>query len=133
MNSDEPIHTHAPAGEGPWPPFRVLCVDDDADTADSTALLLRRVGFEALACYDGPAALCAAEEFRPSVCLLDLCMPGINGVEAARRVREHRPDSRVVVYTNYVNPDIARGARTVGAILIEKGNLRALRRALVDA
>jgi len=38
-----------------------------------------------------------------------------------------------VLYTNYVNSEVARGARKAGAILIEKGNLRALRRALVAA
>jgi hypothetical protein len=39
---------------------------------------------------------------------------------------------RIIVYTNYVNQTVARGARRAGAILVEKGNLRALRRALVD-
>ena len=72
----------------PWPPFRVLCVDDNEDNADSTALLLRTVGFEARACYNGPDALRAAESFRPSVCFLDLNMPGMGGDEVARRLRE---------------------------------------------
>ena len=72
--------------EGQWPPFRVLCVDDNRDFADSTAMLLRAVGFEARACYDGQSALKVAEEFRPSVCLLDLHMPGMAGDELAARL-----------------------------------------------
>src|SRR6266851_6694690 len=74
------------AGEGQCPPFRVLCVDDNRDVADSTAMLLRAIGFEARACYDGRSALQVAEEFRPSVCVLDLHMPGMDGDELAARL-----------------------------------------------
>jgi two-component system, OmpR family, response regulator len=72
----------------PWPPFRVLCVDDNCDIADSTALLFGIVGFEARACYDGPSALKIAMTFLPSVCILDVNMPGMDGPELARRLRE---------------------------------------------
>lgn len=70
------------------PPLRVLCVDDNRDAADSTADLLRLVGFEARACYDGPAALAEAAHFLPGVCLIDLNMPGMDGDELASRLRE---------------------------------------------
>jgi CheY-like chemotaxis protein len=63
-----------------------LCVDDNKDAADSEAVLLRAVGFEALACYDGPSALRLAGELRPSVCLVDLNMPGMDGDELAVRL-----------------------------------------------
>lgn len=69
-----------------WPPFRVLCVDDNRDVADSTATLLGLVGFEARACYDGFTALKVAEDFRPSVCFIDLNMPGMDGCELATRL-----------------------------------------------
>lgn len=68
-------------------PLRVLCVDDNRDVADSTAELLRLVGFEARACYDGPTALAEAAAFLPSVCLIDLNMPGMDGDELATRLR----------------------------------------------
>ena len=67
---------------------RILCVDDNHDVADSTAEWLDLVGFEAVACYDGPDALAVASEFRPDVCLLDLTMPGMDGDELADRLRE---------------------------------------------
>jgi two-component system, OmpR family, response regulator len=73
----------------PWPSFRVLCVDDNGDyrdCADSTVLLLRTVGFEALACYDGPTALRMVEKFLPSICFLDLNMPGMAGDEVAMHI-----------------------------------------------
>jgi two-component system, OmpR family, response regulator len=71
-----------------WPPFRVLFVDDNRDAANSSALLLRIMGFETRACYDGPSALILNETFRPGVCFLDLNMPGMEGDELARRLRD---------------------------------------------
>lgn len=68
-------------------PPRVLCVDDNCDVADSEVELLRVVGFDARACYDGPAALVEAAAFLPSVCLIDLNMPGMDGDELAARLR----------------------------------------------
>jgi len=66
---------------------RILCVDDNADAADSEVELLRIVGFESLACYDGEAAVAAAREFGPDVCLIDLHMPRVDGTETATRIR----------------------------------------------
>ena len=73
---------HAPEGA----PLRVLCVDDNRDAADSTADLLRTVGFEARACYDGRSALAEAAALLPGLCLIDLHMPGMDGVELAARL-----------------------------------------------
>ncbi len=73
-------------GSGALPPFRVLCVDDNRDCADSEALLLRVVGFDALAGYDGETALRLNGIFRPGLCLLDLDMPGMGGDELAVRL-----------------------------------------------
>lgn len=75
-----------PGADGP--PLRVLCVDDNRDVADSAADLLQAVGFETRACYDGPIALVEAARFLPSVCLLDLNMPGMDGDELAVKLRE---------------------------------------------
>lgn len=69
------------------PPLRVLCIDDNHDVADSAVDLLRAVGFEARACYDGTSALTEAAKFMPSVCLIDFNMPGMDGDELAVRLR----------------------------------------------
>jgi two-component system, OmpR family, response regulator len=68
-------------------PVRVLCVDDHPDVADSEVLLLTLCGHEARACYDGSSALNEAATFRPTVCLIDLNMPGMDGDELAIRLR----------------------------------------------
>ena len=68
-------------------PLTVLCVDDNRDLADSEALLLRVVGYEALACYDGYDALEMVEKYRPCICLIDLNMPKMSGDMLAQRLR----------------------------------------------
>jgi two-component system OmpR family response regulator len=68
--------------------FRVMCVDDNRDIADSEAQLLQVCGFDARAYYDGASALREAATFRPTVCLIDLNMPGMSGDELAVRLRK---------------------------------------------
>jgi CheY-like chemotaxis protein len=71
--------------------LRVLCVDDNADAADSLGTLLGLNGCAVAVAHDAISALGRADEFRPQVCVLDITMPGMDGCELARRLRE-RPD-----------------------------------------
>jgi CheY-like chemotaxis protein len=66
----------------------VLVVDDNHDAADSLGMLLQFLGAEVMVVHDGHAALAAIRSFKPAVVLLDLGMPGMNGLEVARRMRE---------------------------------------------
>jgi two-component system OmpR family response regulator len=72
----------------PSRPLRALCVDDYPDAADTLAEVIRMLGCEVRVCYDGPTALAVAEEFQPDICFLDLMMPGMDGVQLAKRLRE---------------------------------------------
>ena len=75
------------------PRRRILVVDDNADAANSLARLLSRLhGQEVRVAHDGPEALEIAEAFRPEVVILDIGLPGMDGHEVARRLRE-RPES----------------------------------------
>jgi CheY-like chemotaxis protein len=67
---------------------RILVVDDNKDSADSLALLLRFSGSEVEAAHDGLEAIAKAEAFRPDVVLMDIGMPKLNGYDAARRIRQ---------------------------------------------
>lgn len=69
-------------------PVRILCVDDNTDTAFTTAKFLELFGYDIRYCLDGPTALAVAADFRPQVCVLDINMPGVDGYELARRLRE---------------------------------------------
>lgn len=68
-------------------PTRVLVIDDNVDAADRLAQLLRLRGHEVRTAYGGEEGVACAERFRPNLVLLDLGMPGVDGYEAARRMR----------------------------------------------
>lgn len=77
--------------------LRVLVVDDDRDTADSMAMLLRFAKHEARACYSGADCLACLDEFRPHVVFLDLAMPDMDGFE----VVTYMPNTVVIALTGY--------------------------------
>jgi CheY-like chemotaxis protein len=68
-------------------PCRILVVDDCHDTTTSLSLLLTYWGHEARTAASGPEALVLAAEYHPDVVLLDISMPGMDGLELARRLR----------------------------------------------
>jgi len=94
---------------------RILVVDDNADAADSLAMLLQVRGEDVRIAYDGAEALEAEEAFRPSILLLDIGMPKLSGYDVARRVRELRGDGVLIVaLTGWGQEDDRRRAREAG-------------------
>ena len=65
----------------------ILVVDDDAKTVELVKLYLERDGHKVLTAYDGEEALRVFRENHPSLIVLDVMLPGINGVEICRRLR----------------------------------------------
>jgi signal transduction histidine kinase/DNA-binding response OmpR family regulator len=106
----------SPALAGGCPHRRVLIVDDNADGADSLALLLSVAGHEVQVCHDGPTALLRAETFRPEVVLLDIGLPGMDGYEVARRLRARAGTNPalLVALTGYGQDDDLRRSREAG-------------------
>jgi two-component system CheB/CheR fusion protein len=74
-------------GERAGQSLRVLVVEDNIDAGDSLSMLLRLYGHEALVARTGPAALEIAATFHPSLVLLDIGLPGMDGYEVARHLR----------------------------------------------
>jgi two-component system CheB/CheR fusion protein len=76
---------------------RVLVVDDNVDIARSLWMILQRMGHQAELAFDGRGALEKARYVRPDIVLLDLAMPGMDGYEVARRLRQEEALSRVFI------------------------------------
>jgi CheY-like chemotaxis protein len=97
-------------------PLRVLVVDDCADVTASMALLLRCWGCLAQEAHDGPEALHAAAEFHPDVVLLDVALPGPDGYQVARQLRQ-QPGMRrayVATVTGYSRAEDRQQSRDAG-------------------
>jgi CheY-like chemotaxis protein len=95
---------------------RILVVDDNVDAADSLTVLLRLMGNDVRTAHDGPAALAAAQTYRPDVVLLDLGLPGMSGYEVCRRLREGHfaTGPLVVALTGYGKDEDRRRTREAG-------------------
>jgi signal transduction histidine kinase len=81
---------------------RVLVVDDNQDAADSLFMLMKLQGFDVRVAYDGTAAIDMAVCDRPEVVLLDIGLPGLDGYEVCRRMRQRGlTDTRIIAMTGY--------------------------------
>ena len=78
---------------------RILVVDDEKRIADSLCEILQSSGFQAIAAYDGWAALDAAEHFNPDYLLSDVLMPSMNGVELAIAIRQAWPRAKILLFS----------------------------------
>lgn len=95
---------------------RILLVDDHPLTRSALSALLQQHGFEVVGeAADGEEAVAAAGRLHPDLVLLDLSMPGVDGVTALPRLREAAPDCEVVVLTASGTEDNLLGAIRAGA------------------
>ena len=111
---------------------RVVIADNDTEWLELIRTDLTLEGHQVVAaCESGEEALDACRQHHPDVLVVDERMPpGINGVEVARQVRATNPGIQVVVFTNFDEEEIIKGAADAGAVFVQKANLRALRAAL---
>ncbi|HKA60141.1 MAG TPA: ATP-binding protein [Gemmatimonadales bacterium] len=95
---------------------RVLIVDDNHDSADSLAMLLKLSGHETRVAYDGEQALGEAASYQPDCILLDVGMPKLNGYEACRRIRAQRwgQAATIIALTGWGQEDDRRKSREAG-------------------
>jgi two-component system OmpR family response regulator len=92
--------------------LRFLVVDDHPDAADALAAVLELIGCPVRTCYDGWSALKAADEFDPQVCLLDLKMPGMDGLELAARLKARAAGRPMLLVATTALGDEATRRRT---------------------
>ncbi len=105
----EPVRT-------PGHPIRILVVDDQKDTVESMALLLRLEGHEVQLAHDAPTALEIARLFRPEVAILDIGLPGIDGYELGRQIRHQEGERKtlLIALTGFGQTEDRRRSRDIG-------------------
>jgi response regulator NasT len=99
-------------------PIRVLVVDDTDHVRDMLCTMLEIDGFDVVGrAGDGDAALQAASSTDPDVVVVDYMMPGVDGLETARRIREQRQAQTIILYSAFVEPAVADAAAAAGIAL----------------
>ncbi|MEA2707889.1 MAG: hypothetical protein QOF78_490 [Phycisphaerales bacterium] len=95
----------------------VLIVDDDVEGCRPLARLLQVVGHSPFFVHDGRAALSLLDQLRPDMILLDVMMPGLNGLDVLKTIRAHpvHKDLPVVVFTALGDPETREAALQNGA------------------
>ncbi len=88
---------------------RILVVDDDTALAEMIGIVLRTEGFEPFFCADGAAAVDAFHSSRPDLVLLDLMLPGMNGIEVCARIREESGVPIIMLTAKSDTADVVKG------------------------
>jgi len=94
---------------------RILVVDDDAAITATFESILVGEGYDVRTASDGGEAIGLARRERFDVVLLDLVMPGIDGLAALRQLREVTPQARIIILSAYIEPDREAEAFRLGA------------------
>ena len=90
-------------------PSRILVVDDDQPIAEMVGIVLRAKGFDVITTSDGASALEAFTRLRPDLVLLDLMLPGIDGIEVCRRLRKESGVPIIMLTARSDTADVVEG------------------------
>ena len=97
---------------------RILIVDDTDHVRDMLVNILEIQGFEIVGqAASADEALERADEDRPDVVVMDYKMPGTDGVEATRALRERHPDVSVILYSAYLTDELREAAKEAGVLV----------------
>lgn len=98
-------------GQGSVRPPRILVVDDNEDAAQTLARLLKVLGLDAVTAYCGRSAIEEIERCPPALVFLDLCMPEMDGVETAARIRQSNQGQAITLIALTGFGEAEEGAR----------------------
>lgn len=94
---------------------RILLADDHKDMREHVVQLLER-DFEILGeCSDGQTAVEAVSELKPDICLMDISMPVLNGIQAAHKLTANGSTAKIIFLTIHEDPDFVQAALKTGA------------------
>ncbi len=97
---------------------RVFVVDDTAHVRKMLVQMLELSGFEVVGqAASGEEAVDSVSAVDPHVVVVDYKMPGLDGIATARRIKSHRPDQAIILYTAYLDPQLQDEAAEAGVSL----------------
>jgi signal transduction histidine kinase len=114
VSTTAPRQTAPPPAPAPDSAQRVLIVDDNADAREMLRLALEQAGHIVATANDGPSAIDVTATFRPDVGILDIGLPGMDGYELARRLRDGYPQIRLIALSGYSRRLDQEAARLAG-------------------
>lgn len=94
----------------------VLIVDDDSGTTETLSDIFTEMGHNVSMAKDGLEAIKLVSERHYDLALIDIKMPGMNGVEAFRKIKAIRPSVKVVMMTAFALDELIEEARDLGAV-----------------
>jgi DNA-binding NarL/FixJ family response regulator len=104
--------------EGEGPAVRVMVVDDTDHVREMLGAMLSVGGFEVVGdVADGEGAADACDRWAPDVVVVDYQMTKVDGLEATRRIRARRPNQTIILYSAFVDGEIADAAADAGVAL----------------
>ena len=95
---------------------RILIIDDDPFTREALAAILQRVGYEVISLEGGREGEVDSLQQRFQVAVLDYHLPAINGLELARRLKERRPELRIIM----ISSELPQGEELAGQIVVDR-------------
>jgi len=116
--------------------FRVLLVDDNLGMLETMADILNASGLNVDTANDGPSAIAMFKTRPYDAAVVDIIMPGMNGIELIKRLKPDFPNTRFIVLTAYSNTPLAMEAEQIAAVLhkpVDPGHLIRLIRELQPA
>ena len=85
----------------------ILLVDDEKDIREVLSISLADIGYEVYTAENGEKALRVFQKFKPAVVLVDIKIPGMDGIELLRKIKHINPDTEVIMITGHGEMDLA--------------------------
>jgi len=95
---------------------RILLIDDNEDSVEMMATFLGMEGYDTRSALDGKTAFAIARDFKPEICLCDIALPGMDGYELARMLRDLLPDAMLVSVTGWGQAEDIELSREAGFV-----------------
>ena len=93
----------------------ILIVEDDRDLREALAAALRDEGYHAIAAPDADEAIASVKAHKVNIVFMDICLPGMNGVEVYKAIKKIQPTAKTVMMTGYFVQDLVKAAISAGA------------------